>query len=186
MLETLLTKDSLAEGMLGGAPSCSEACLFFSNDLLHLQLQSVRYDLQHDSALLADKANHLVVLALLQVAVGSVMTKDWVQRVGQSPVCQILLQIVMTAMIISSPPACTSAAGMLLTPADYPFFNDCTTATTSWRWMGWLSSVSVWGQFSTDGSPLALWLQLTDYRIPLIAVFCPSVQYLSFFCEAFS
>ena len=35
-------------------------------------------------------------------------------------------------------------------------FNDCTAASTSLRRMGWSSSVSIWGQFSTDGSPLAL------------------------------
>ena len=35
---------------LCGAPSCSEACLFFSDDFLHLWLQSVQYDLQHDFA----------------------------------------------------------------------------------------------------------------------------------------
>ena len=83
------------------------------------------------------------------------MTKDWVHGVGHSPVCQILLQIVMRAVITSSPSAWTSSAGML-TPADFPFFNDCTAASTSLRRMGWSSSVSVWGQFSTDGSPLDL------------------------------
>ena len=54
--------------MLCGALSCSEACLFFSNDLLCSQLQSVQYDLQHDFAWVADEADHLEVLALLQVA----------------------------------------------------------------------------------------------------------------------
>ena len=66
-----------------------------------------------------------VVLAPLQVAnFGSVMTKDWVHGVGHSPVCQILLQIVVRAVITSSPPALTSSAGMLSTPADFPFFSD--------------------------------------------------------------
>ena len=47
------------------------------------------------------------------------MTKDRVRGVGQSPVCQILLQIVVRAVVLtSSPPACTSSAGMSLTPAD--------------------------------------------------------------------
>ena len=41
------------------------------------------------------------------------MTKDWVHGVGHSPVCQILLQIVVRAVITSSPPAWTSSAGML-------------------------------------------------------------------------
>ena len=47
---------------------------------------------------------------------------------------------------------------MLSTPADFLFFNDCTAASTSLRRIGWSSSVSVWGQSSTDGSPLVLWL----------------------------
>ena len=59
------------------------------------------------------------------------MTKDWIHRVGHSPVCQILLQIVVRAVITSSPPAWTSSAGMLSTSADFPFFNDCTAASTS-------------------------------------------------------
>ena len=86
------------------------------------------------------------------------MIKVWLHGVGHFSVCQILLQIVVRAVITSSPPAWTSFAGMLSTPADFPFFNDCTAASTSLRRMGWLSSVSVWGQFSTDGSPLAIWL----------------------------
>ena len=45
------------------------------------------------------------------------MTKDWVHGVGHSPVCQILLQIVVTAAITSSPPAWTSSAGVLSTSA---------------------------------------------------------------------
>ena len=43
---------------------------------------------------------------------GSVMTKDWVHGVGHSPACQILLQIVVRAVITSSPPAWTSSAGI--------------------------------------------------------------------------
>ena len=50
-----------------GAPSYSEACPFFSNELLRLWLQSVQYDLPHDFALVADEADRSVVLALLQV-----------------------------------------------------------------------------------------------------------------------
>ena len=47
------------------------------------------------------------------------MIKDWVHGVGHSPVCQILLQIVVRAVIASSPPAWTSVAGMLSTLADF-------------------------------------------------------------------
>ena len=86
---------------------------------------------------------------------GSVMTKNCVHGVCLSPVCQILLQIVTRAVITSSPPAWTSSAGSLSTPADFPFFNECTAASISLRRMEWSSSVCVWGQFSTNGSPLA-------------------------------
>ena len=131
--------------------------MFFSDDLLRLWLQSVQYDIQHDFAWVTDEADRSVILALLQVAfLGKCDDKDWVYGTGHSPVCQILLQIVVKALITSSPPAWTSSAWMLLTPADFPFFNDCTAASTSLRTMGWSSSVSVWGQFSTDRSPLAL------------------------------
>ena len=58
------------------------------------------------------------------------MTKDWVHGVGHSPVCQILLQIVVRAVITSSPPAWTSSAGMFSTPADFPFFSDCSSIVT--------------------------------------------------------
>ena len=68
VLEIFLTEDSWVENLLCGAPSCSGACLFFSNDLLCLWLQSVQYDLQHDFAWVADEADRSVVLALLQVA----------------------------------------------------------------------------------------------------------------------
>ena len=46
------------------------------------------------------------------------MTKDCVHGVGHSPVCKTMLPIVMRVMITLSPPAWTSSAGMLLTPAD--------------------------------------------------------------------
>ena len=106
------------------------------------------------------------------------MTKDWVHRVGHFPVCQILLQIVVIAVITSSPPAWTSSAGMLSTPSDFSFFNDCTVASTFLRRMGWSSFVFVWRQSGTDGTGLVI--------VQLSAVFCPSVQYLSFVCEAFA
>ena len=89
---------------------------------------------------------------------GNVMTRDWVHRVVHSPVRQILLQIVVRAVITSSPPAWISSAGMLSTPADFPFFSYCIAASTCLRRMGWSSSVSVRGHSSTDGSLLALWL----------------------------
>ena len=106
------------------------------------------------------------------------MTKVWVHGVGRSPVCQILLQIVVRAVITSSPPAWTSSAGMLSTPADFPFFSDYTAASTSLRRMGWSSSVSVWIQFSTDGSPLALWLYSSEqYSVHRFSICRSSVRH---------
>ena len=106
------------------------------------------------------------------------MTKDWVHEVGHSPVCQFLLQIVVRAVITSSPPSWTSSAGMLLTPADFPFSNDCTAASTSLRRLGWSSSVSVWGQFSTDGSPLALYLYSSEqYSVHQFSICHSSVRH---------
>ena len=67
MLEIFLTENAKVEDLLCGTPSCSEACLFFGDDL-RLWLQYVRYDLQHDFAWVTDEAHCSVVLALLQGA----------------------------------------------------------------------------------------------------------------------
>ena len=61
--------------------------------------------------------------------------RDWVHRVGHSPVCQILLQIVSRVLIMDFPSACTSSAGTLSAPADFPFLSDFTAASTSSRRM---------------------------------------------------
>ena len=105
------------------------------------------------------------------------MTKDWVHWVGHSPVCQILLPIVVRAVITSSPPAWTSSTGMLSTPADFHFFSDFTAASTSLRRMGWSSSVSVWGQF-TAGFSLALWLYSSEqYSVHRFSICHSSVRH---------
>ena len=52
--EIFLTEDSYVEDLLCGTPSCSEACLFLSNDLLCLQLLFVQYELKHDFAWVGD------------------------------------------------------------------------------------------------------------------------------------
>ena len=108
------------------------------------------------------------------------MTKDWVNDVGHSPVCLILLQVVVRAVIASSPPAWTSSAGMLSTPADFPFFSDCTAASTN--------LCDGWGghHLCLSGASPVLMDLIGLVIVQLSAVFCPSVQYLSFFCEAFS
>ena len=109
---------------------------------------------------------------------GSVMIKDWVHRVGHSPVCQILLQIVVRVVITFSPPAWTSPAGLLSTPADFPFFTDCTAAATSLRRMGWSSSVCVLGHLSADGTPLALWLYSSEqYSVHQFSICYSSVRH---------
>ena len=68
VLELFLAENAYIEDLLCGASACSGACLFFSDDLLCLCLQSVPYDLQHDFAWVTDEVDHSVVLALLQVA----------------------------------------------------------------------------------------------------------------------
>ena len=144
MLEIFLTEHSEVEDLLCGAPSGSKACLFFSDDLLHLWLQSAQYDHLHDFAWVTDKADRSIVPALLQVAfLGKCDDKGWVQGVCHSPICQILLQIIARAVITSSLPAWTNSAGMLSTPAHFLFFTVCTAASTSLRRIGWSSSVSV-------------------------------------------
>ena len=70
MLEIFLTEDSHVEDLLCDASSCSEACLFFSNDLLRLRLQSVQYNLQQYFGWVADEADRSVVLALLVAFLG--------------------------------------------------------------------------------------------------------------------
>ena len=88
------------------------------------------------------------------------------------------MQLVVSAVITSSPPAWTSSTGMLSTPADLPFFSDCTAASTSLRRMGWSSSVSVWGQFSTDGSPMALQLYSSEqYSVHRFSICHSSVRH---------
>ena len=44
VLEIFLTENALFEDLLCGVPSCSEACLFFNDDLFRLWLPSVQCD----------------------------------------------------------------------------------------------------------------------------------------------
>ena len=85
----------------------------------------------------------------------------------------------MRAVITFSPHAWTSSTGMLLTPADFPFFSNCTGASTSLRRVGWPSSVSVWGQFSTDVSPLDLSLYSSEqYSVHRFSIYHSSVRHV--------
>ena len=65
VMEKFLTEDSQFEDLFCGAPSRSEARLFFGDNLLHLWLQTVQYDLQHNFAWVTDEADRSVVLAFL-------------------------------------------------------------------------------------------------------------------------
>ena len=58
MLEVFLAEDPETEYLFCGAPSGSETCLLFCNDLFCLWLESVQYDLQHDLTGMADKAEN--------------------------------------------------------------------------------------------------------------------------------
>ena len=106
--------------MLCGAPSCFEACLFFSDDLLRLRFQSVQYDRQHDSAWMTYEADSSVVPALLQVAFLGACDDQGLGQRGWPFSC--LPDIVVIAVITGSPPVWTTYAGMLSTPADSSFF----------------------------------------------------------------
>ena len=79
-----------------------EACLFFSDDLLRLWLQSVQYDLQHDFVWVADETDRSVVLALLQVDFPGKRGDHGLGPRGRPFSC---LQIVVRAVTAASPPA---------------------------------------------------------------------------------
>ena len=68
VLEIFLTEYLQVDDLLRGVSFCSKTCLFFSDGLLRLWLQSVQYDLQHNFAWVTYEADRSVVLALLQVA----------------------------------------------------------------------------------------------------------------------
>ena len=173
VLEIFLTEDSLVEDLLFGAPACSSpACssaVIFSGCGFNLFSKVF-------SMTLLGWRKRLIVLFGSSGTTGGCLSKEvwWLK----TPVCQILLQIAMRAVITFSPHAWTSSTGMLLTPADFPFFNNCTGASTSLRRVGWPSSVSVWGQFSTDVSPLDLSLYSSEqYSVHRFSIYHSSVRH---------
>ena len=120
-------------------------------NFLCLWLQSVQYDLQHDFPWVTDEADCSVVLALLQVAFLGKCNVQGLGPWGWPFFClPDLVADCRESGDYTSPPAWTSSAGMLSTPADFPFFDDSTAASTSLRRTGWSSSVSVWGQVSSE------------------------------------
>ena len=78
----------------------------------------------------------------INTIVGCPFSKCDDHGICQSTICQILLQIAVRLLVIASPPTCINSAGMLSTPADFPFFKDLTLLV---------------GQSSTAAFPL-VWL----------------------------
>ena len=115
--------------------------LLFSSDLLRLWLQSVLYDPQHDFAWVADEADRSVVLALLQVAF---LWKCDDQGLGLRGWPFFCLPDLVADCCESGDYFFSTCLDQFLwdlsTAADFPFFNDCTAASTSLRIMGWSSS----------------------------------------------
>ena len=65
VLEVLIAQYPKVADLLCCAASWSEACLFLSDDLFRLRLQSVQQDFQHNFARVADEADGTIALAEL-------------------------------------------------------------------------------------------------------------------------
>ena len=63
VLEVLLAQYPKVADLLCCAASWSEACLFLSDDLFRLRLQSVQQDCQHNFARVTDEADGTIVRA---------------------------------------------------------------------------------------------------------------------------
>ena len=134
---------SEVEDMFCGASSGSKPSLFFSKYFFSLGFKPIQDNFQHHFAGMTDETDSSIVLEELQVALFRVCNNH---GVGHSPVLQILLQISVKTFIMVSPPACTSSAGILSTPADFPFFSDTTAISTSSRRIGRRSASGGWLQ----------------------------------------
>ena len=134
---------------------CSVVLLpaLISDNLLHLRLRSVQYDLLYDFSWVADEADRSVVLALLQVAFLGRCDDQELGPWGWQYSC--LPDLVA---------GCRESSDYFLSTCLDQFCWDVVTSLSSLialqppllceRWGG--HYLSVWGQFSTDGSPLAL------------------------------
>ena len=65
MLLVFLAEDPETEYMFCRAPSGSETCLLFGNDLFCLWLESVKDDLQHDLTRMADNVDGFAMCSML-------------------------------------------------------------------------------------------------------------------------
>ena len=79
-----------------------------------------------------------------------------------------------------SPPVWTSSAGILSTPADFPFFSDATALSTSSRRIGCRYSSGGWLQSSTALSPWPSWLYSSE-----VHVYYVHLLRISFFSKTF-
>ena len=118
---------------------CSMVLLPFQNPACSFTIissllwpQSVQNDFQQNFACMADR---MVVLAWLEIAfLRSVMVSDWVHEVGHLPVCQILLQKMVSMSITAFCPCFKRLVGMLSIPAACPHFRVLTTVDSSCSW----------------------------------------------------
>ena len=118
-------------------------------------LQYVQYDLHYDFAWVTDEADCSVVLALLQVAfLGKCDDYGLGQRCWPfSSLPDLIADCCENGDYILS--TC-SFAGMSSTPADFPFFSDCTPPLL-FEGRGGHPLCLSGGRSSTDGSALALY-----------------------------
>ena len=167
--------------MLCGAPFCCEACLLFSNDLLRLWLQSVQYDLQHDFAWVTNETGRSLVLALLPpVILGKCDDQGLGPRGWPFPCLKNLGA------------ECRDRCNYLFSTCLDQFCWDVVNSSRLpfLQWLYWSLHF-----FAKDGVVVLCvclvtvqywWISIGLVIIQLRAVFSPSVQYLSFFCEEFS
>ena len=96
---------------------------------------------------------------------GTVIIKDCFHCVGYCPVSKIFWQITRRASIMALLPACTSSAGMLSTPAAFPFFRNFTASFTSSLRTGKLSVSVVREVLSFFVSPVARYEYRSAYTL---------------------
>ena len=129
---------------------------------------------------MTDEADSSVVLAELQVALfrecNNQRLSPWGRPFSYSP---DLLQISVRTSIMVSPPAWTSSAGILSTPADFPFFQWCycnlNFLTEDWLQIFFRGLAAV--QYSVVSTTLIV--------VRFWAIFCPSAENLFFFSKTF-
>ena len=143
---------------------------------MRLRLQFIRYDLQHSFARVADESDRSVVLALLQVAF--LVKCDYRGFVGWRSAlwCSILHWNLPVHQRWSSPLVASNclqwSSAWLCSGGWWEWsFGSSGAATGCLSWEVW------WQRTGSTGLAILLYDRSVLY---------PSVQYFSFFCEAFS